>query len=90
MEKLTCRNCTHYRQHYALDEKQFFRVYCGHCVQNTVKRKKPDTVACEHFVPALPDETAFASKEYLSKALLQYLLNLEILPPIEDSKELHK
>ena len=90
MEKQICRNCTFYRQHYALDEKKFFRVYCGHCVQHAAKRKKPDTAACALFVPAPPDEAAFATKEYLSKALLQYLLNLEILPTIEDSKDLRK
>ena len=90
MEKNICKNCIHYRQHYTFDEKKIFRVYCGHCAQYPAKRKKPDTAACEHFIPAPPDENAFVSKEYLSKALLQYLLNLEFLPPIEDSKELRK
>jgi len=90
METQFCRSCAHYHQHYALDKERIFRVYCGHCTLAKVKRKRPDTVACEFFVPALPDESAFASKEYLSKTLLQYLLNLEILPTIEDSKDLRK
>ena len=73
-----------------LIKKEFFRVYCGHCILAKVKRKRPDAVACELFVPVPPDEAAFASKEYLSKTLLQYLLNLELLPPIEDSEEFCK
>lgn len=35
-----------------------------------------------------PDEQAFATKEYLSKELLQYLLNLELLPTIENAPEM--
>ena len=51
------------------------------------KKKKPDAIACDGFTPALPDEDAFATKEYLSKELLQYLLSLELLPQIEDASE---
>ena len=39
-------------------------------------------MVCENYTPTSPDETAFASKEYLSKALLEYVLKLELLPPI--------
>ena len=84
MEKQHCKNCGYYKQHYALDKKKLFRVYCGHCTFFNPKHKKPDTVACDRFSPAPPDEDAFVAKEYLSKALLSYLLNLELLPKIED------
>lgn len=87
MERLICKNCTYYRQHYVLDKKRIFRIYCGHCTQNIKKRKKPDTAACEDFAFAEPDEKAFASKAYLSKELLQYIMNLELLPTIEDVQE---
>ncbi len=90
MEKLYCKNCAHYRQHYALDKRKIFRVNCGHCTFRKATRKRPDTVACDGFVSAPPDEDAFASKEYLSKELLQYLLHLELLPQIEDNVAVNK
>ncbi len=40
--------------------------------------------ACELFAPGQDQEAAFASKEYLSKELLGYLLSLELLPKIEN------
>ena len=82
MEKTTCQSCAYFIQHYALDNRSLFRVYCGHCRFSNPKRKLPDAKACENYVPGKPDEDAFATKEYLSKELLQYLLHLELLPQI--------
>lgn len=87
MSDLSCRNCGYYRQHYAFDKRRIFRVYCGHCTLLKAKRKKPDSNICEHFVFTEPDECAFATKEYLSKELLRYLLNLELLPEIRNPEE---
>ena len=84
MEKKYCKDCGHFKQHYALDQGRIFQVYCGHCMKPTVKHKRPDTVACDLFIPAEPDEDAFVTKEYLSKKLLSYMLELELLPKIED------
>ena len=85
MDRMFCKDCVHFRQHYALDQRKIFRVYCGHCMQHKVKKRKPDAIACEYFEIAPPDENSFATKEYLSKELLQYLLSLELLPQIEDA-----
>lgn len=79
-----CKNCAYFRQHYTFDKRKIYRVYCGHCTHLKIRRKFPDTASCENFVYAEPDECAFATKEYLSKALLQYLLQLELLPEIQD------
>ena len=84
MESNTCKDCTHYLQHYVLGKTKIFRIYCGHCTYCNVRRRLPDSKACEHFTPAPADEEAFASKEYLSKALLDHVLSLPLLPPIED------
>ena len=84
MEKDFCKSCKYFRQHYVLNEKRLFRVHCGHCVQHPLKRRKPDAIACDSFVFALPDAEAFVSKEYLSKELLNYVMSLEMLPQIED------
>ena len=87
MDNNCCKNCGHYHQHYALNEKRIFRVYCGHCAMARIKKRLPDTPACEHFVPASADEDAFATKEYLSKVLLEYMLKLELLPQINTMAE---
>jgi len=87
MGQLYCKQCVHFRQHYAFDEKRIFRVYCGHCTFMKVRRKAPDAPACDKFSPAPPDEDAFATKEYLSKTLLEYVMNLELLPEIHDMED---
>ena len=87
MEKRFCKECVNYRQHYTFDKRRIFRIYCGHCMVQTSKQRRPETVACAKFTPAPPAEAAFVSKEYLSKELLQYLLRLELLPPIEEESD---
>ena len=84
MDKRICKNCRNYNQHYSFDSRKLFRIYCGHCVLKVKKCVKPDDAACEHYVFTEGDETAFANKEYLSKELLRYILQLELLPAIED------
>lgn len=79
-----CKNCQYYLQHYTLDKRKIFRVYCGHCTLGKPKRKLPDAKACEGFVLGEAQEDAFASKEYLSKELLQYVLSLDLLPEVVD------
>ena len=79
-----CKNCRYYLRHYTLDNRRIFRVYCGHCTFSRAKRRQPDTKACENFVPGAAKENAFATKEYLSKELLQYVLSLDLLPEIEE------
>jgi len=84
MSEQCCAKCRYYLRHYTFDKKRIFRVYCGHCTLMATKRKKPDAKACESFAPGSGQEDAFASKEYLSKALLEYMIGLELLPEIED------
>ena len=86
MKQGTCESCAHFHQHYAFDQKRIFRVFCGHCAVEKPLRKRPDTKVCENYEPGEPDEAAFASKEYLSKALLEYMMNLELLPRIENTQ----
>ena len=84
MSENKCKECQHFRQHYTFDARKIFRVYCGHCTLGRIKRKQPDSHACESFVSSPVQEDAFVTKEYLSKELLQYMLNLELLPEIKD------
>lgn len=88
MEEIHCNSCAYYRQHYSLDGKKIFRIYCGHCtlrLKNSLRRnKKPDAPICEAYIPCSANTEAFVSQEYLSKALLDYVLSLPLLPKIED------
>ena len=84
MNNNKCKSCAHYHQHYALNHRRIFRVYCGLCTFSRAKKKLPDSNACANFVMVEPDEFAFATKEYLSKELLQYVLHLDLLPEIND------
>lgn len=88
MDNHSCKTCAHYRQHYTFDQRKIFRVYCGHCTYQKAKTKRPDAKACENYLWSESAENAFISKEYLSKALLEYMLSLELLPDIcEQEKE---
>lgn len=82
MVEKQCKGCQFFRQHYTFDNRRIFRVYCGHCTFARIKTKKPDAKACENYVQGLSQEAAFVTKEFLSKELLQYVLNLELLPEI--------
>ncbi len=84
MNQNTCKTCVNYRQHYAFNQRKIFQVYCGHCTYPKVKTKRPDAKACENYMQSTPDQDAFVTKEYLSKALLEYVLKLELLPKIHD------
>lgn len=84
MDNSHCSDCRYYLRHYTFDKRKIFRVYCGHCTFSNPKRKRPDAKICENYIPGTAQEDAFVSKEYLSKELLHYLLNLELLPEIED------
>ena len=86
MDEKQCKNCQHYLQHFALSGHRLFRVYCGHCTFARPRRKLPDAKACENYIPGSKPEEAFASKEYLSKELLSYVLHMELLPQIEEAE----
>ena len=83
----TCKTCTHYRQHYTFDQHKIFRVYCGHCTYQKVKTKRPAAKICEHYLLSESFEKVFATKEYLSISLLDYILKLELLPEIYELEE---
>ena len=86
MEDNICKNCEYFRQHYSLDSKKIFRVFCGHCVFGRPKTKRPFN-SCENFILKVSKEDAFVSKEYLSKELLRYMMDLELFPGVEELQE---
>ena len=84
MNEIYCKDCRYFIQHYALDSKKLFQVHYGHCTCSTAKAKRPDAKVCENFIEGTPREDAFVSKEYLSKALLEYMTGLDLLPEIKN------
>lgn len=80
----TCSSCKHFLQHYCLGESKLFRVNCGHCTAVKPRSRRPGSKACGQFLPGPADTDAFATEEYLSKALLVRLLSLPLLPEIEE------
>lgn len=88
MNAQLCKNCKYFHQHYGLGEQGLFRLYCGHCSLSHPKNKKPDQKACGEFVPGENKENTFVSKEYLYKALLDRVMNLELLPEIREKSTL--
>lgn len=85
MDEKYCKNCKYYMQHYTLCDNRLIQVYCGHCTWKTQKTKRPDRKACEHFEQGENDTEHFASKEYLSKKLLDKVMSTELLPEIKAS-----
>ena len=84
MENQICQNCKYFRQHYGLDGKKIFRLHCGHCTQPHLRNRKPYQKACAEFIQGENREKEFASKEYISKALLEWIKQLELLPEIQE------
>ena len=87
MMEMQCKNCQHFRRHYGLDNKKLFALNCGHCTIKRAGRKYPDRKACEQFTPCEAVVGQFVTREYLSKELLKYMLNLDLLPEIEERNE---
>ena len=82
-----CKDCKYYLQHYTFIERKISRIQCGHCTLYPTRTKKPYAAVCQNFAPGTPQEDAFVSKEYLSKELLQYMLQLDLLPEITEANE---
>ncbi len=84
MSEIYCKSCQHFIQHYALCNGRLIQVYCGHCTYASPKTKRPDRKACEHFAQGIKDTEHFVNREYLSKALLEKVMQMELLPEIEE------
>ena len=83
MEEKQCKNCQYFMQHYTLTDSRLIQVDCGHCIFKNPKRKRPTQNVCEHFEQGEVPLAKFVSKEYLSKKLLEKVLNMELLPNVE-------
>jgi len=86
MNTNTCNSCLYYRQYYTFDQRKIFQVHCGHCTFQRPKAKRPDGKICAHYEQAAPTESPFVTKEFLSRALLEYMLKLDLLPEIFDTR----
>lgn len=82
MDQRKCKNCAYFLQHYILNDTGLLAVQCGHCTHIRAKTKRPDSNACADFTAGTPDTHRFATRKYLTEKLLQYTLELELLPEI--------
>jgi len=85
METQICKNCTHFRQHYIIDDQTYTAIHCGHCTCKRAKSRKPTTKACEAFEertqpPLRPDRRSVV--HFLNTQMLEYIMELP-LPPEE-------
>jgi len=83
MDVKQCKYCDHFLQHYGLGRNTLFQVNCGHCTFQRAKHKRPDAKAYENFTPAQLQEEMFVTKEFLSKPLLQKVLDMLLLPEMD-------
>ena len=81
MKNQTCKECDHFIQHYGLKKEKLYPIYLGHCCATRMRRRTPDAEACEHFVQRQEGDI-YVTKEYLTKALLDRVLNMELFPEI--------
>ena len=87
MSEPTCKECSHFHQHYALDQYRAYALACGHCSFPGLKHRQPNKGACKHFAkrskpPELPDREEVI--HFLTKEILQHILDLEIPPELEE------
>ena len=48
----SCKDCTHFRQHYVLSAGVYVPLNYGHCVARRRKKLQADSECCEHFMRA--------------------------------------
>ena len=87
METKCCENCKNFHRHYGLGELGLIRLSCGHCGIVRLRYKKAYHKACEHFEPGENPEDSFVRKDYLTKALLERVLKMDLLPEIRKEAE---
>ena len=80
MNEQTCKSCEHFYQHYGIKDGKFSRVFCGHCVAAKGRPRgcRPYQKICENYLPGADPIDDFVTKEYLTKALLERILNMEL------------
>ena len=67
MTEPVCKTCTHYRQHYVLDEQRCTSVNCGNCTYPRLKHREPNATACLHYeVRTLPAPFRTGNRSFIS------------------------
>lgn len=80
MEQQHCSDCQNYVQHYTLNPMgNLVKVHWGHCTKKIKDGKRPDAKACDRFV-AKESKDDYVTRQYLRKALLWRILEMELLP----------
>ena len=91
MDTPYCETCTHFKQHYYLDDQYCTALDCGHCTYPRLRHRKASAPACKHYVvrdkpPRLPDRHGVI--HFLTVKMLEHILTLELPPEIKKSSEI--
>jgi len=78
--KEMCRNCKFFIQHYILLDGKFKWINRGHCISGKIRDKHAYGKICKNYVYQASVEDRYVDKEYLSKALLQKVPTMDLLP----------
>ena len=90
MSNFTCKNCTHFHQHYILSDQHANPIGCGHCSYPRQKKRKPDTPACKHFQAKTgPDPLPNRAEvlHFLTVDAIQRIFQLTLPPEIVAAKD---
>jgi len=81
MEQQHCSDCQNYVQHYTLNPMgNLVKVHWGHCIKKRGSGRRPNEKSCDQFVLCENRTSGFVTKQYLRKALLWRILEMELLP----------
>ena len=58
----SCKDCTHFRQHYVLSAGVYVPLNYGHCVARRRKKLAADSECCEHFMRVEKEEVPVYQK----------------------------
>ena len=82
MEKLSCEDCVHYKQHYIATERGFRALCCGHCMEKLANGRFRKVIAiCESFQKCSIKKENKAKKEKLEcvlSSIRERLENIEV------------
>ena len=58
----SCKDCTHFRQHYVLSAGVYVPLNYEHCVARRRKKLQADSECCEHFMRVEKEEVPVHQK----------------------------
>lgn len=78
--KICCKNCIHFVQHYGLFKYGYKDIFCGHClIQNKYSSHINPTFKCKNFKQINNSQKIQENIEYIDKKYIKILKELTTL-----------